>query len=83
MDRPNPFTYGLSAAAAFVIRSLLEHPHLQTPEEIADAPHAADEIDVEAARAGLSELARRDLAAEDSDGRWHLTDAGREAQQPA
>jgi hypothetical protein len=76
-----PFTYSLGAGAAFVIRSLMEHPELQTAEEIADAPHARDEIDAEGARAGLGELGSHGLAAEDADGRWHLTDSGREAQQ--
>lgn len=76
-----PFTDTLSAAAAFVIRSLLEHPNRQTPEEIA-APHAG-EIDAEGAGGGLAELEARGLAAQDPDGRWQLTDAGRDAQPRA
>jgi hypothetical protein len=78
-----PFTYSLSAAAAYVMRSLMEHPGLQTAEEIAGAPHTGDEIDAEAARGGLGELGTHGLAAEDSEGRWGLTDAGRAAQQQA
>jgi hypothetical protein len=61
----------------------MERPHLQTEEEIGGAPHAGDEIDAEGARRGLGELADQGLAAEGSDGRWQLTDAGRAAQQQA
>jgi hypothetical protein len=78
-----PFTYSLSAAAAYAIRSLMERPDLRTPEEIADAPLSGETIDAETARGGLGELADHDLAVEGSDGRWELTDAGRRAQQPA
>jgi hypothetical protein len=78
-----PFTYTLGAAAAFVLRSLMDHPDRQTPQEIADGAQARDELDAEAARGGLGELAARGLAAEGSDGRWHLTDAGREARTSA
>jgi hypothetical protein len=76
-----PFTYSLGAAAAFVVRSLMERPDLQTPEEVAGAPHEGDEIDAQAARKGLAELASRGIATEGADGRWRLTDAGREAAQ--
>jgi hypothetical protein len=78
-----PFTYSLSAAAAFVMRSLMEHPQLQTAEEIAGAPHAQGEIDADGARAALHELQQRGLAAENADHRWHLTESGRAAQQNA
>jgi hypothetical protein len=74
-----PFTYALSAAAAFVLRSLTEHPDLQTADEIADAPHAQGEIDAGAARDGLRELGDHGLAAENSDGRWGVTESGRQA----
>jgi hypothetical protein len=77
------FSGALSAAAAFVLRSLMEHPDFQTPEEIADAPHAPDHIDDETAGAALRELEQHGLTAEDADGRWGLTDAGREARQSA
>jgi hypothetical protein len=76
-----PFTYSLSAAAAFVMRSLMEHPQVQTVEEIAAAPHTQGEIDADGARAALHELKRRRLAAEDADHRWHLTESGRTARQ--
>ena len=69
-----PFTYSLSAAAAYVLRSLMEHPERGTPEEIAD-----ESIDVGAAGDGLRELARRGLAEEAAGGRWHVTDSGRAA----
>jgi hypothetical protein len=72
----------LSAAAAFVIRSLMERPELQTADEIAGAPQAQGETDGDGVRAGLHELQRRGLAAEDAEHRWHLTDSGRAAQQP-
>jgi hypothetical protein len=78
-----PFTYSLSAAAALVMRRLMEQPDRQTAQEIADAPGATEQIDADAARGGLGELGEHGLAAEDSDGRWHLTDTGRDAQQPA
>jgi hypothetical protein len=85
-DRPiadrmssGPFTYALSAAAAFTIRSLLERPDLQTADEIASGRDAHGEIDAAHARDGLQELARHGLAEQDADGRWSLTDAGREA----
>jgi hypothetical protein len=78
-----PFTYSLSAAAAFVMRRLMEQPDRQTPQEIADASDATDQIDADAARGGLGELGLHGLAAADADGRWQLTDAGRQAQQPA
>src|SRR4051812_33057991 len=57
-----PFTQALSTAAGFVLRSLMERPDLDRPEVIADAPAAGDEIDADAAREGLRELASRDLA---------------------
>jgi hypothetical protein len=78
-----PFTYTLSAAAAYVIRSLMERPELQTPEDIAGGARADDAIDADGARGGLRELADHGLAEEQSPGRWHLTGAGREAQQRA
>jgi DNA-binding IclR family transcriptional regulator len=74
-----PFTYALSAAAAFIIRSLQERPELQTADEIAGAQHARGDIDASDARDGLDELGRRGLAEQDADGRWSLTDAGRKA----
>jgi hypothetical protein len=77
------FTYSLSAAAAYVLRSLMERSHLQTADEIADASDGSDRIDAGTARGGLDELGSHGLAAEGPDGRWSLTGAGREAQQRA
>jgi hypothetical protein len=78
-----PFTYALNAAAAFVLRSLMERPDLQTAEEIAGAEHAHGEIDSPTASAGLRELGQRGLATADAGGRWSLTDAGRRAPRSA
>ena len=69
-----PFTDTLGVAAAFVMRSLLEHPDRQTPDEIA-ATQEGDAIDADGARAGLGELEARGLATQSPDGRWQLTDA--------
>ena len=74
-----PFTYPLSAAAAFIIRSLLERPDRQTAEEIAGERYPHGQIGAFDARDGLQELGRHGLAEQDADGRWSLTDAGREA----
>jgi hypothetical protein len=77
------FSYALGTAAAFVLRSLMEHPDRQTPEEIADATHGREDIDSETAHRALRELEGHGLTAEDSEGRWELTDAGRAANQAA
>jgi hypothetical protein len=75
-------TIGLSAPAAYVLRSLLDHPQRDTAQAIADGAPAADGLDAAAARDALGELAGRGLAIEGDDGRWRLTDRGRAAQQP-
>jgi hypothetical protein len=75
-------TIGLTAPAAYVLRSLMEHPQRDTAQAIADGAPAAEGLDAAAARDGLGELAARDLAVEGEDGRWRLTDRGRAAQQP-
>jgi hypothetical protein len=69
-----PFTYPLSAAAGYVLRSLMERPERDTPEEIAD-----ESVDAGATRAGLRELAGHGLAEQAPDGRWHVTAVGRAA----
>jgi hypothetical protein len=74
------FSDSLGVATAFVIRSLMEHPQRKTPEQIAGS---SDEIDAEAARGALGELAARGIVAEDTEGRWRLTDAGRDVAQQA
>jgi hypothetical protein len=75
-----PFTYALGAAAAFVIRSLYERPDRQTAQEIAAAD---DDVEAADAEAGLSELEQRGLASQDADGRWSLTERGRQASRGA
>jgi predicted transcriptional regulator len=67
-----PFTYSLNAAAAYVLRSLMEHPGRGTPNEIAD-----ESIDAGGVRDALGDLARHGLAEQAADGRWHVTDSGR------
>jgi hypothetical protein len=73
-----PFSYALGAAAAFVIRRLLEDPDRDTAEQIAVGPNAEAGMDADAVRDGLDELRERGLAVEGPGGRWSLTDAGRE-----
>lgn len=75
-------TIGLSAPARYVLRSLMEQPHLQTADEIAEGPLAPQGIDTATLRGGLAQLADRGLAVEGADGRWSLTDAGHRAYQP-
>jgi hypothetical protein len=75
-------TIGLSAPAAYVLRSLMEHPQRDTAQAIADGAAAAEGLDTATAHHGLGELAARGLAVEGEDGRWRLTDRGRDAQQP-
>ena len=72
----SPFTYSLNAAAAYVLRSLIEHPDWDTAEAI-----AGRELDGDAAQAGLDELKGHGLAERDADGRWRATDAGRAAHE--
>jgi hypothetical protein len=69
-----PFTYPLSAAAGYVLRSLMEHPERGTPDEIAD-----ESIEAGTARDGLRELAGHGLAEQAVDGHWQLTASGRAA----
>jgi hypothetical protein len=68
-------TPGLSAVAAFVFRSLRDHPHLRLPEAIAAGPASDGTYDVPSIRSALAELKERGLAEEHSGGRWRLTDA--------
>lgn len=68
-------TPGLSAPAAFVLRSLRDHPDLRLPEAIA----AEAEMDVEAVNNGLAELRERGLAEEDGSLGWRLTESARSA----
>jgi hypothetical protein len=73
----------LSPPAAYVLRSLMEHPQRDTAQAMADGAPAEDGIDVTQANDGLAELASRGLAIEGDGGRWELTDRGRAAQQHA
>jgi DNA-binding IclR family transcriptional regulator len=75
-------TIGLSAPAAYVLRSLMEHPQRDTAQAIADGAPDAEGLDTATTHDGLDELAARGLAVEGEDGRWRLTDRGRAAQQP-
>ena len=74
-------TIGLSAPAAYVLRSLMEHPQRDTAQAIADGAPAAEGLDTATTHDGLGELAARDLATEGEGGRWRLTDHGRAAQE--
>jgi DNA-binding IclR family transcriptional regulator len=68
-------TIGLSAPAAYVLRSLLEHPRRGTAAEIADGAPADQGLDEAAARGALQELSDRGLAVQGTDGRWQTTGA--------
>jgi hypothetical protein len=68
-------TPGLSAAASFVFRSLHDHPDLRLPEAIAAGPASDGTYDVASVQDALAELRTKNLAEQDSDGRWRLTDA--------
>ena len=75
-------TVGLSPVAAFVLRSLHDHPDLRLPEAIAEEAAASgsdlqESLDVRAVKDGLGELESRGFAEEESGGVWRLTDAGR------
>jgi hypothetical protein len=51
-----PFTYTLTPQRPLCRR--VEHPHLQTPEEIAKPPHPGEGFDAEVPGRVLSELAK-------------------------
>jgi hypothetical protein len=76
-------TIGMSSPAAYVLRSLMEHPERDTPSAIADGAPADSMIDEAAARDGLGELGSRGLATEGDDGRWRLTDRGLASESPS
>jgi predicted transcriptional regulator len=69
-------TPGLSAPAAFVLRSLRDHPDLRLPEAIA----AEAEVDVEAVKEGLAELRAMGLAEEEGSLGWRLTEGARSTE---
>jgi hypothetical protein len=75
-------TVGLSPVAAFVLRSLHDHPDLRLPEAIVAEAEARGmdserSLDVQAVRDGLAELESRGLAEEEPGRGWRLTDAAR------
>jgi hypothetical protein len=67
-------TPGLSAIAAWVFRSLRDHPDLRLPEAIAAGPASDGASDAQAVSDALAELEERGLAQQDADGGWRLTD---------
>jgi hypothetical protein len=69
-------TPGLSAVAAFVLRSLRDYPELRVPEAIA---REAESYDLQAVREGLAELEARGLAEEGPGRGWRLTDTAQPA----
>lgn len=66
---------GMSAPAAWVLRSLLEHPHLRTIDAILAGPHAPERADAQQVADGLGELKDRGLAVEEPGAGWRATDA--------
>jgi hypothetical protein len=75
-------TVGLTPVAAFVLRSLRDHPDLRLPEAIVAEAEASGvdskgSLDVQAVRDGLAELASRGLAEEGPGGGWRLAEATR------
>jgi hypothetical protein len=65
-------TPGLSAVAAWVFRSLRDHPELSLPDAIAAGPASDGVADEQAVRAALAELEDRGLAEQGPDGHWRL-----------
>jgi hypothetical protein len=66
-------TRGLSAVAAWVLRSLRDYPDLRVPEAIAAGPASDGSSDEQAVRVALAELQTRELAEQEPDGGWRLT----------
>jgi hypothetical protein len=69
-------TPGLSAVAAWVFRSLRDHPDLSLPDAIAAGPASDGASDAGAVRVALAELQTRGLAEQGPDGGWRLTPEG-------
>jgi hypothetical protein len=69
-------TPGLSAVAAFVLRSLQDHPELRFPEAIA---REAESYDAQAISDALAELERLGLAEEEPGRGWRATGAAQPA----
>jgi hypothetical protein len=70
-------TPGLSAVAAYVFRSLRDHPELRLPDAIAAGPAIDGAIDEQQVRDGLAELERSGLAREEPGLGWQLTEPAR------
>jgi DNA-binding IclR family transcriptional regulator len=69
-------TVGLTPVAAYVMRSLRDHPGLSTPEAIAAGPEAPAGLSPSDVREALADLQRRGLVGEGPGG-WRLADAAR------
>jgi hypothetical protein len=67
-------TVGLSSPAAWVLRSLLEHPDLRTIDAIVAGPAAPEQAERQQAVDGLAELRDRGLAVEEPGVGWRVTD---------
>ena len=68
-------TPGLSAIAAYVFRSLRDHPGLRFADAIAAGPAVGGAYDAQAVSAGLEELRSRGLAEEEPGRGWRLTES--------
>jgi hypothetical protein len=75
--RADMSTLGLSPVAAFVLRSLHDHPDLRLPEAIAGQAQAKEAFDRDAIDRGLAELQQRGLAEHEEGRGWRITPAGR------
>jgi hypothetical protein len=67
-------TLGLSPIAAYVFRSLHDHPDLRLADAIAAGPAVNGGYDAQAVREGLAELESRGMAEEEPGHGWRLTD---------
>jgi hypothetical protein len=71
---------GLSPSAAWVLRSLLEHPELRTVDAIVAGPAAPGRgDDSQQAADGLAELHERGLAVKEPVSGWRATEAAHAA----
>jgi hypothetical protein len=70
-------TPGLSAVAAWVMRSLHDHPHLRFADAIAAGPASDGTYDAQAVQGGLDELRSHGLAEEEGERGWRLTEPAR------
>ena len=68
-------TVELSPIAAYVFRSLRDHPELRVADAIAAGPAGDAAIDVQSVTDGLAELEARGLAEHEPGRGWRLTEA--------